>query len=409
MALFANPAGLAFLPGLRFKANLFGGMTPISAVPAAGGLALRSDPFEFRGSFAASWQFRDGVTAAIGIHAPDYFRTNWPYVWTGSRTSIEASLNTVVIRPALAVRLPAGLALGLGLDIVRARMSWMHILGFNLEKFPLPRDAAIRSVHEATGSGIGFTAGALWKAHRLVRFGARYQHGVPIDLGGKNTFVIGWENDFAILPDPVERQRRLYDLLKLYYSAQPVEAHWALPREFACGVELFPLRRLSFELDLEWTGWSGLGDWTFRSLNPEDELSPAFTPDLQEFYGIKPDYGTQSAGLVFRDSWRIKAGLEVVPAAGFALRAGYARHPSPLADGGPHPLLPGLDRDVVSFGFGYEGAFFSLGSDDKLGEISFDVFVQRGFAKKGVAPVAGVETIFRETPWTAGVGVGAIF
>jgi hypothetical protein len=42
---------------------------------------------------------------------------------------------------------------------------------------------------------------------------SKYQHGVQVGLSGKNTFLIGWENDFAILPDPVEARRRLYSLL----------------------------------------------------------------------------------------------------------------------------------------------------------------------------------------------------
>lgn len=408
-ALFVNPAGLAFLKGIRFKTNIYYGKPALSAVRPATGQAYASNPRLFRGTLAASGQVWKGVTAGVGFYTPYQSTTIWPWIWPGDRDSSKASMDVTIIRPAVAVELPGGLALGLGLDIVRAKAFWRHILPFNLEKYPLPKDALIRSTHETSGSGAGFTAGLLWKAHPKLQLGARYQHGVAVDLDGKNTFLIGWENDFAILPDPVEKQRRLYDLLTAFYSAQTVASDWGLPREVSCGFEFRPLPVLSVELDLEWTDWSALGDWTFRSLNPEDALSPAWTLELQEFYGIKPDYGVQSAGIVLEDAWRVKAGLEVAPAAGFALRAGYARHPSPVAETSLHPAFPCLDRDVVSLGFGYEGDFFSMGTEDKLGQISFDVFAQYGFARKGTASLAGAEIVYQEKPWTVGVGVGAIF
>jgi len=408
-ALFANPAGLAFLKGLRFKTNIYFGQPALTASRPATGATYESNPRLFRGTLAASWQFMKGVTAGVGFYTPYQSSTVWPYVWPADQASNKAALSATVIRPALAVELPGGLALGLGLDIVKAKSSWRHILAFNMEKYPLPRDALIQSNHEVSGTGVGFTAGLLWKAHPMLRFGANYQNGVAMDLAGKNSFNIGWDNDFYILPDPVEARRRLYNLLVVYYSAQPVESRWAFPRSFAGGLEFSPSSRLSVELDLEWTGWSGMGDWTFRSLNPDDGLSPAFTPELQEFYGIKPDYGVQSAGLVLEDTWRIKAGLEVVPAAGFALRAGFARHPGPMPASEIGPVFPCLDRNVVSLGFGYEGAFFSMGSDDKLGEISFDVFFQYGFSKKSGSSLTGEEMAYQDKPWTLGLGVGAIF
>jgi len=408
-ALFANPAGLAFLKGLRFKTNFFGGKPALSAVQPAGGSTFRSDPLHFSGSFAASWQFLDKITAGVGFYIPYHFSTIWPSTWPGDRISSKASLNSIVIRPAVAVELMDGLALGVGLDLVRAKASWNHILTFNMEKYPLPQDATVGSQYQVSGSGTGFTAGILWKAHPMVRCGAKYQHRAGVDLSGKNVFLIGWDDDYVILPDPAQRQRRLRDLLLVFYSGQPVASRWTFPREIVCGVAFIPSARWSFELDLQWNGWSEMGVWEFKSLNPEDRLSPAFTPELQEFYGIKPDYGRQGAGLVLKDSWRVKAGLEVAPAAGFAVRAGFARHPSPAAEADLNPVHPCLDRDVVSLGFGYEGAFFSMGSDNKLGEISFDVFFQYGFSKKGVSAVPGIEFAYQDKPWNVGVGVGAIF
>ncbi|MBN2207029.1 MAG: outer membrane protein transport protein, partial [Candidatus Aminicenantes bacterium] len=93
-ALFANPAGLAFLKGLRFKTNLFYGQPVLSAAQTASGATYESNPRHFRGTLAASWQFLNKVTAGVGFFSPYHFSTFWPYGWPGNRMSIQSSLTS---------------------------------------------------------------------------------------------------------------------------------------------------------------------------------------------------------------------------------------------------------------------------------------------------------------------------
>jgi len=59
------------------------------------GPATTSNPIQFRGSFAASWQFLKGVSAGVGFFMPYHFFTEWPYNWVGHDFAITSSLNSV--------------------------------------------------------------------------------------------------------------------------------------------------------------------------------------------------------------------------------------------------------------------------------------------------------------------------
>ena len=409
-ALFHNPAGLAFQKGVRLKANIFFGKPGVTAVWPPTGMTYNNNPNQFRGSFAASWQFLNRVTVGIGFYMPYHFSSEWPYNWAGTKISSKAALNSVFIRPAISIEVLKGLALGAGLDFVSAKTLWYHVLPFNLKNYPLPQDVSVESIHDLKGTGMGFTAGLLWKALPSIQFGVRYQHHVPIDFSGRNNYSVSYLDigDMTV-PDPTLSHRHLYDLIYMFYSFQRVTSRITFPKEIVGGVLFAPSSGLSFQLDLQWNGWSEMGRWEFRSVNPDEKLSPAFTSLYQEFYGIAPDYGYQSAGLALKDSWRIKGGIEYQPAPGFALRAGFARQQGSTAVSDLNPLNPDQDRNVVSLGFGYQGPFFALGTDTELGQISFDMFLRYGFSKKETSGLPGYPMVYRAKPWNMGVGVGVNF
>jgi len=409
-ALFYNPAGLAFQKGLRLKTNFFFGQPGVTAAWPPTGVIYESNPNQFRGSFAASWQFLNRMTLGLGFFMPYHFSEKWPFSWAGKNIASKAALNSFFIRPAISIELLKGLALGAGLDFVSAKAFWYHARPFNLKNYPLPQDVAVESTHDLKGTGMGFTAGLLWKALPSLQVGVRYQHHVPIDFSGRNNYYVPYLDIGNItVPDPTASRRYLYDLIYLFYDFQSVKSRITFPKEIVWGVLFAPSSRLSFQLDLQWNGWSEMGAWEFRSVNPDEKLSPAFSPLYQEFYGIVPDYGYQSAGIALRDSWRFKGGIEYQPARGFALRAGFARQQGSTAAADLNPLHPDPDRNVISLGFGYQGPFFALGTDTELGQISFDMFFRYGFSKKETSELPGYPMVYQAKPWNIGVGVGVNF
>jgi long-chain fatty acid transport protein len=409
-ALFYNPAGLAFLDGLRIKTNLTFGKRSLSAVWPEGGRVFRSTPFEFGGAHAASWQPFKRVTLGVGLFSPYSFDSLWPAAWSGNTESLLARVRTLYFRSALAVEIVKGFAVSAGLDIVSSSLAWRHDIIFNLESYPLTKDQAVESRHALSGRGHGFVAGALWKIVPAVQIGARYQQSVGIDYSGANTFVIGTDFVYETVPDPYVGWRYVYSLLDLFYAPQQVTSRLTLPREVACGVALTPFPDLSLYVDVEWERWSEFGDWIIRSVNEGGDLNPAFTPVYQEFYGISPDYGTQGVALALKDTKKIKAGLEFRPARYLALRAGFARHQSSQAPADRSPVYPDLDRNIYSFGFGYEGPLFSIwGDDEKVSDLSFDLFLRYASATPGQSAFPGYEMTYDSNRLVVGVGVGFIF
>jgi long-chain fatty acid transport protein len=409
-ALFYNPAGLAFLKGVHVKANLLFGAPATNATwPPTGG-TFRSSPLVFRGSFAMSWQFLKGASLGIGFFMPHYLETEWPFEWPGNDLSLTTRLNPIYLRPTISVELLKGLSVGVGVDFVFSKLWWNHVIHF--PRSPrVTTDVAVESREDLTGKGTGFAAGLLWKIHRAVQVGMKYQSRAPVNFTGRNIFVIPTLQIGGIkVPGPYGQPVRLLDEVLLpFYHSQDVTSRLTMPREVSAGIMVVPVPKLSFLLDVHWNSWSEFGRWEIRSKNEGGDLSPAFTPLLRNFYGVAPDYGVQSAGLVLKDVWGFKAGVEYRPGTHFALRGGFARHRGSTAAANLTPVDPDLDQNIVSLGFGYEGPIFSVFNDKQIGELSFDVFIRYGFSKKGTSTVPGHELIYSAESWVGGVGVGFNF
>ena len=409
-ALFYNPAGLAFLKGFRIKTNIAFGKRSTSAAWPEAVRGYETGPSEFVGSVAMSWQLLKGVTVGTGLFSPFTYESYWTPGWRGETANERNRLRSLYFRSVVAVEVVKGLSLSAGIDVVSSSLRWLHMIPFNIPNYPLPRDVDVDSSHRLHGSGLGFTAGALWKVLPALRVGARYQQGVPIDYAGTDVFNEQLDTAGVTVPDPYRPSRRLTDLINFYYKTQNVTGRLTLPREIAGGFALTPLPKLSLYLDVVWDRWSGFGDWTFRSVNEGQNLSPTFTPDYQAFYGLELDYGTQGVPLDLRDTTAVKAGLEFRPGRYVALRAGYARHESSVDEAGRTPVYPDLGRNDYSLGFGYEGPLFSVwGGGERVSDLSFDVFLRYSSAAPGASAFPGFEMTYDSSRFVFGVGAGLVF
>jgi long-subunit fatty acid transport protein len=406
-ALFCNPAGLAFLSGFRFKTNITLGRRSMSAAWPEGGPAFTSKPLEILGGHAVSWQPIRRVTLATGLFASSGYDSVWNSAWSGRTVATLSKFQAHTFRTALAVEVVKDFALSIGLDVVTSNLAWIHKIPFNVETYSVTE--VVESRHRLKGHGVGFVAGALWKIVPAVQVGASYRGAVVLDHAGSNVFAFS-SFAYGTVPDPYGSTIYIYDLLRRFYKTQEVTGRLTLPREISCGLALTPLSRLSLYADVQWTRWSEFGDWTFRAVNADDELSPDFTSVYQEFYGIAPDYGTQGVAFALEDSKRMKAGIEYRPAEHFAVRVGYARHESSVQPSDRTPVYPDLERDIYSFGLGYEGPVFSIWRNtERVADLSFDVFARYATAVPGESAYPGLEMTYDSNRFTFGVGVGFIF
>jgi long-chain fatty acid transport protein len=408
-ALFYNPAGLAFLGGFRLKTNLLFGKRTVSAV-LPGGSASSSTPAEIESATALSWQPFKGVSLGLGLFSPFSFKARWPGSWDAGGASRISRARAVSIRPALAVEPFKGFAVSVGMDIVSSGLTWSHNLYFNLPNYPLPQDMGVESRHALSGRGLGFVAGALWKIAPAVQVGARYQGRVSVDYAGDNVFYVWRGTAYQLIPSAYGGMTYMMELLNRFYRPQHVTGHQNFPREIACGVALRPTARLSLYADVLWDRWSGFGPWEFRSTLPDDELTEAFTPVEEEFYGVSPDYGTQGVDLGLEDTVKIKAGLELRPGRYWALRAGYARGRSAVDVAHLTPVYPELAASVYTLGIGFDGPVFSIfDEDERINDMSIDFFVRYSSAAAARSTVPGFEIAYDADRLVVGMGVGLVF
>ena len=411
-ALFYNPAGLAFLDGLRIKTSMNFSTRALSATWPGGEGGFTSSQNEIIGNFFLSWQPLKGIALGAGYFSPYNFDSAWPASWSGNLVSASAKLYAHTFRTALAVEPLEGLALSAALDVVSMSVAWDHRVPFDLENYTLTHEILVLSRHEAGGHGLGFAAGALWKVFSGLQVGARYQKSAAVDVAGRNVFVFpnSVQYNYDIVPDPYGGMRSVTSLLDLFYVPQEVTGRLTLPREIACGVALRPLPRLSLNLDVEWDRWSEFGRWEFASVDAGGDLSPGFTPVHEEFYGASPDYGVQGFDLAVRDSKKLKAGVEYRLGRWFAVRGGFARHESSVDTAGRTPLYPDPGFNLYSFGAGYEGPLYSIWDDEKtVSRLSIEFYFRYAAADEAGSALPGYEMTYGARRWVGGVGVGFIF
>lgn len=408
-ALFYNPAGLAFLGGFRLKTNFAFSDRGLTAAWPETGRLYRSEPSEFTGANSLAWQPIRRVTIGIGLFSPFNYESYWSPGWSGETVCTRNKLTTLYFRSAVAVEVVEGLALGAGVDVISSNLRWQHEIPFNIETYPQAHDIDINSAQRLHGNGLSFVAGALWKAAPAIQVGARYQKGLAIDYAGTDNFIQPLDAGFILVPRPEGGSWRVSQLIDFYYKDQDVTGRLTLPDELVVGVLLTPFARLSLCLDVQWDRWSGFGDWIFRSVNEGPALNPDFTSVYQEFYGLELDYGTQGVVLGLRDTTAVKAGLEFRPAPYLALRAGYAHTRGSAEESELTPVYPDLDRNVLSLGFGYDGPLFSIWGDERVSDLSFDLFLRYAAAASGTSAYPGFEMTYDSNRLVFGVGAGLSF
>jgi long-chain fatty acid transport protein len=384
-AVFFNPAGLAFLSGLRVKINIsYNQLTTTADVPGFA-TASKSDPTRFTGNFYVAASVKDIITFGIGAFSANTMKTSWLDTWPGSTRSIISSITSTYVRPILSLKISESLAVGGGADFIVARQIWDYDKIFTfMETNPYYIFPTISKTN-ISGSGVGFVAGWLFKLGDRFGFGGKYTSKVAIDLNGTTDF------DTSI-----------------YTGRTPIRglatrAKMTIPQEFVVGLRVSPLRRLTFHLDFQRTGTQDAVDWMFN-------IDPGIFDEVERQLGFRPDEDTFGVGLQLKSTSRIMFGVEYLVGKAVGVRAGYSRQGSSVADDGLHPVFPDLATQAFSFGIGYEGPFFDLVNvERKIGGLSVDAYFQHGTSSVRTSKLLDFPATYGGSRWSFGVGFGFAF
>lgn len=387
-AVFYNPAGLAFLSGIRLKTNIYFLKLRLTAEYPGSPKPFESTPFQFRGSHFISLNIKDRIGFGIGGFTPNSMETKWPESldpWAGHSLSIISKLNSYYIRPVLAVRISNNLAVGVGMDFIFSDVIWLYDRISFFHGIGSDSEIDVASKSKVSGKGIGFVTGILIRINDNLQIGGRYQPKVKLDLEGLNHFNYRdyWEPPF--------------------FMNQEVTSALTMPQEFVLGFMYSPAKNLNFQLDIQWNEMSEIKHWEFN-------LNPQFYEEFEDFYGFRPDYVRQGVDLNLRNTWRIMFGTEYYLSDFIALRAGYTYQKSAIDGQMLHPVFPDLDTNILSLGIGYEGPMFSIYMrDDRIGGFSFDIYYQYGFSPNCTSTLTEFPAAYKANRWIIGVGVGFNF
>jgi long-chain fatty acid transport protein len=384
-ALFYNPAGLAFLEGVRVKTNLIFGHRTLKAVWPENNLTMHSNPNEILGAHALAWQPVKRLTISTGLFSPYTYHALWSPSFSVYSDCVKSSLQATYFRSALAVEIFKGFAVSGGVDLVSTKLEWKH-------NVPLTAVTYAESRHRLHGHGVGFAAGVLWKIIPAIQVGARFHKNVTVDLAGDTIRVIHFTGQPYNLSAANSGTLAAPEPINIFQS-QAVVGQLTVPREIAVGAALTPFSRLSLYVDVQWDRWRDFGDWIFY---PAEE-------------GSDPDYGIQGVPLTLMDTTNFKAGLEYRPSGHIAVRTGYT-HLASAVDAAHRTLVyPDLERNVFALGIGYEGPLFSIyGGDERISDLSFDAVVRYAPAVPAASTYPGYELSYNSSRvvFTVGVGFG---
>jgi long-chain fatty acid transport protein len=401
-ALLYNPAGIAFLSGFRIKTNvLFNQLDTAVRVP--GDQSYTSRSFKFNGSYWGTCRISDHVALGVARFTPYISASNYPWNWPGEMLNVNANLVTTIFRPVLAIRF-GGLSFGFGLDIVTARMDWWHS---QVALDDLNSGVLVQSIFETKGNGLGFSAGALWKISDWIQIGARYQHKVALSMSGDKNLTQFARLRQVKIDDPLHFPMNLSKGIASYPIAKIATSRVTLPCDAALGLLVFPFKKLSLEIDLNWRRWSRFGDWIFRNVNWEFEVNWELVEEFEDTYGEPPQMiAADGIALDWRDTLSIRVGANYKFTRHLSISSGFARDPSAIGAITLSPLTPEIDRDIVSVGLSYEGPLFSLFSDEEMSGLSFDVFFQYAFSQRRRSEMPGFEYTYESDYWMLGFSAG---
>ena len=346
-AVLFNPAGIATMPGVVGVG--------VSAITADGAFTydFTGERVERDGSTTPvpfgflTHRFGGGrLAAGIGVFAPYGLGLDWPEEFEGRFSSYDTELRNIYIQPTLAFQVNDFLAVGAGMDYVRASIDInqrVDLATLGVPGAPAGVTFGNLGVRPGTdfadvglsgdGTGFGFNAGVTMTFERFS-FGARYMSEVEIDYDGDADFT--QINTGFILPDgnPVDAALTPQFQAGGPLADQAVSTGLTLPAQFVIGAAVRPMPRLQLLADYQWTGWSSFdqGDLDFENETAQDQV---LVLDYQD-----------------TDTWRFGAEFGATDA--LALRAGFIYNTAAERDYSVSPLLPEAERNYYSLGLGYQ-------------------------------------------------------
>jgi long-chain fatty acid transport protein len=332
-ALFFNPAGITQLEGKHISAGttiIFSEFEYKTSEPPPSESKKTDDTF-FPPNLYYTQQLNDEVWWGIALVTPFGLSTDWGNTWTGRYISTKSEITTFELNPNLAMKVGDRGSLALGLRILYLDATLGKQIAF--DNTPSLSDDITQEL-KGDGWGIGFNAAYHWKGEKW-KFG----------ISGRTPINVSVEGDVKFNHQDTTTVSAATGLTgPQSFPDGPVNSSVTLPGMVTAGIAYTFFDKLTCEFDAQWTAWSSL-----------DRIVFAFENGL--YGGAAP---TSTEEFQWSSVWAYRFGVQYQATEALALRAGYVYDNNPVSDQYLGTRLPDNDRQLFSFGVGYEIKKFTI-------------------------------------------------
>lgn len=324
-ALYFNPAGLTQLRGTNFYLGTTLIM-PLATYKAPGTKVeyeQKSQTFTPI-NFYLTHSFSEKLAVGLSVNNQYGLGTQWGANWPGKYLAVDTEVKSFQGTLAVAYKLLDNLSISAGgvfalTDVTIDRKSPTGVPS------PLPTEFMVKL--KGDGTGIGFTAGLLYKPINKLQLGLSYRSEVSIDLDGTA------ESEPAGFTHP---------LIGAYiaFPSGDITSSLTTPQNLTFGLAYMPQDNLTLTADFQYVGWSSYDKLEVTFANYD--LSGT-TPGMQN---------VQSTPREYENTYIVRAGFEYVVSESFKLRGGVLYDNNPVKDELVEPTLPDADRIGLNIGYG---------------------------------------------------------
>lgn len=257
------------------------------------------------------------LSYGLGVYVPYGLSLEWPET-TGFRSAgLAADLAYTTVNPVIGWQICDTVSIGAGPTFNFGDLELKQGLS------PFPGNDYFR--FQGDGFAAGFNAGLMWQITEQFVFGAAYRSKTELDYEGSSRL-------FANIPPT--------DITVTSAAELPT------PQNIAAGLSWRPTPKWNIEFNVDWTDWNQLNTVPIRQGIPVPPLTLNWESSI--YYELGGTYK-------FDNGWHVSAG--------------YIYNENSMPEATYTPLVADLDRQ-----------FLSVGAGSTIGNFSFDVAYQFGFA-----------------------------
>jgi len=254
----------------------------------------------------------DYIGLGLGVFTNYGLSVEWPTGWVGAGVIQEAGIETFTISPVVSFTQPwvEGLSLGVGFEAVYGTA----YLNKGLELVDSPQYGY--SKIGASNFTFGYNLALRYKPVKWVAMSAGYRSSFEFKVSNANMNFVVPDELTGLFPD------------------QKTSAQINLPGQAWGGVRVYPMDKLSLELDFIWVFWSVYDALTFDLAMdiPQDKMV------------IEKNWS---------DSMQLRFGTEYIINDEWIVRGGLIFDQNPIPDSTLDPSMPDNHRIDISVGAGY--------------------------------------------------------